>query len=198
MRMLRDQLGQWVYTVHRLDRATSGVLVFALDSETAAALSRQFAQREVRKYYLAVVRGYLPESGVIERALRQEKHLPPAPAVTRYERMNIAELQLPLGNFPTVRYSLVAVFPQTGRKNQIRRHFAGTSHPIIGDVQFGDGRHNRLFREQFGSHRLLLHAHRLEIRHPQSGQLLSFTAPLQDAMCALFHALGWSWPAESV
>lgn len=191
LRMLRDQLGQWVYPVHRLDRATSGVLLFALDSEAAGRMIQLFLDRRVRKRYLAVVRGYTAEEGVIDYPLREAKDRPGQEAQTAYRRLGTAELPYPVGKFPTARYSLVEAFPHTGRRNQIRRHFRHIAHPIIGDVYFGDGRHNRLFREQFNLHRLLLLATDLRFMHPDTGREISIRAPLPKEVTGLLARLGW-------
>ena len=178
MRILRDQIGQWVYTVHRLDRATSGVLLFALSSEAARKMIGLFQTRDVDKQYLAIVRGYTEEKGLIDHPLREEKHKTPAEASTSYRRLATTELPFPIGSFPTARYSLVEIYPKTGRKNQIRKHFAHISHPIIGDTRIGDGRHNRLFREKLDSHRLLLMAKVLQFTHPFSGEKVRIEAPI--------------------
>ncbi len=168
MRILRDQIGKWVYTVHRLDRATSGVLLFALDSDTARQVIQLFTDRQIKKCYWAVVR-VIPASGnntIIQG--RRRNRITPAEAVTVFKRLAETELPLAIGKFPTARYSLAEIYPQTGRKNQIRKHFVHISHPIVGDVRFGDGKHNRLFREHFDCQRLLLMAMSLAFRHPVS------------------------------
>lgn len=198
MQVLRNQLSRWVYPVHRLDRATSGVLIFALSSEAARKLMEAFASRRVEKRYLAVVRGYTPEEGIINHPLRENKQSAPATAITRFQRLAVTELPIHMGNFPTVRYSLVAVFPITGRKNQIRKHFAHIRHPIIGDVQFGDGKHNRLFREQFALHRLLLLATSLNFAHPYTHAPLSIHAPIPLNIRELFDCVGWQVPGFDI
>ena len=191
MRILRDQIGRWVYPVHRLDRATSGVLLFALSSRAADRLIRLFTERRITKRYLAVVRGWVEEEGEIDHPLREEKHKPPAGAITRYRRLATVEFPWPVGQFDSARYSLVAVFPVTGRKNQIRKHFAHIGHPIIGDVQYGDGRHNRLFREKFALHRLLLLATTLSFIHPYTDQSLSVYAPPAEDVQEFLARVGW-------
>jgi tRNA pseudouridine65 synthase len=192
MRILRDQLGQWVYTVHRLDRATSGVLLFALSPEIAAAMIAQFTNREIYKRYLAVVRGYMPAaSGIIDRPLREDKHSPARDALTEYHQLEKVEIPVPTTKFPTSRYALVEAIPKTGRNNQIRRHFAGISHPIIGDVEYGDGKHNRLFRERFHIHRLLLFAGEIRFHHPLTNKLLSIKAPLPEDFVRLGKIFSW-------
>jgi tRNA pseudouridine65 synthase len=147
--------------VHRLDRATSGVLVLALDPGAARWLGTAFAERRVHKRYLAIVRGWVGERGVIDSPLHEEGAPAPAAAVTAFARLSCFEVPVPVGRYATGRYSLVEAFPHTGRMHQLRRHFAHLRHPIVGDVRYGDGRHNRMFRERFGVHRLLLHAERL-------------------------------------
>ncbi len=191
MRILRDQLGQWVYPIHRLDRATSGVLLFGLNKEAAGAMIELFTARAVKKRYLAVVRGFLDASGVIERPLREENTSPYVEAITRYRCLAKATLMIPVGSFPTTRYSLAAVFPETGRKNQVRKHFAAISHPIIGDVQYGDGRYNRIFRKHFSLNRLLLFATSLAFTHPFRGEHVVIRAPLPDDLMRQFTRFGW-------
>ena len=176
LQMLRDQIGQPVFPVHRLDRPTSGVLLFALNRETAKILSRQFEERTVEKSYTAIVRGIPPEQGVWEEALiekpdaivdaKADRNKPAQPAITRFETIRSWEVPFSAGKYPHSRYSLVKVFPETGRRHQIRRHFNHMAYPIIGDTSHGDRRHNRLFREQFNSQRLLLVASSLTLSHP--------------------------------
>ena len=169
MQMLRDQIGQHVYPVHRLDRPTSGLLIFALSSEIATKMSESFATSQVEKQYHAVVRGYLPEEGTVDYPLKEEldkiadaqadKDKEAQEAVTHFRCLEKVELPFKVSKkHDTTRYSLVELTPETGRKHQLRRHMAHLRHPIIGDTNHGDGRHNRFFREHFDSHRLLLAA----------------------------------------
>jgi tRNA pseudouridine65 synthase len=153
LQTLREQLGRRVYPIHRLDRAASGVLLFGLSSEAARAACKQFEDRKVEKIYWAVVRGYTDLEGVIDYRS----------AVTRYRRLKTIELPVAMGKHATSRYSLVEVMPETGRTHQIRKHFCHIFHPLIGDTTYGEGRHNRLFRERFGVKRLLLWARRLTL-----------------------------------
>lgn len=197
LQRLRNQLGRHVYPAHRLDRATSGVLLFALDPETAGATATQFQAGDVvKKDYLAVVRGYAEPVGLIEHAINSEDSDTRRHAVTRYRRLATVELDAPVGRYATARYSLVAVRPETGRRHQIRRHFEHVSHPVIGDTTHGDGRHNRFFRERFGIHRLLLHAWCLELEHPRSGKPLRIEAPLPAEFQGLLDELGWKLPDQ--
>ncbi|NUQ73934.1 MAG: pseudouridylate synthase [Polyangiaceae bacterium] len=187
--LLRNKLDRWVYPAHRLDRGASGVLVFALDPGTARALAEAFTERRVKKTYLAVARGVVPESGRIDASLIEEPGKDPAAAVTNFRRLAHVELPYAVGRYPTARYSLTEVAPETGRMHQIRRHMAHIRHPLIGDVNHGEGRHNRLFRELFGINRLLLHAESLIFAHPVTGSPLLFRAPLPEDMARLFDSL---------
>jgi tRNA pseudouridine65 synthase len=191
---LRDQLGRPVYPAHRLDRATSGVLLFALEPAVHARLAAAFEAGEVAKRYLAIVRGWPAEALTIDHALsRLEEDAPGAarPARTRLTRLATAELPLRVDRYPTSRYALVELEPLTGRRHQLRRHLRHVDHPIIGDTTYGQGRHNRLFRERFGSTRLLLHALSLRLRHPLTGDWLSIVAPPPADFAAVAAALGW-------
>jgi tRNA pseudouridine65 synthase len=200
VQLLRDQLGQRVYAVHRLDRGTSGVLVFALSPEVGQALGGQFERREVRKTYLAVVRGHPPERGEIDHPLAREAGAPagapgaraPREAVTRYRRLATVELPYRVDRYPTSRYALLELEPVTGRRHQIRRHLKHAAHPIIGDATYGKGAHNRLFQTLFGSGRLLLACVELGLTHPVTGEALTLRAPLCEVFTRVLEGCGWT------
>ena len=192
MSLLRDQIGQRVYPAHRIDRGTSGVLVFSFDSETAGKIGQSFRERDVRKRYLGVVRGWAPDEGDIDHPLAEEQYDPPQPARTRFRRVAQAELPYPVGRYATARYSLVRAEPITGRTHQIRRHMKHISHPIVGDTVFGQGAHNRFFRETLDSHRMLLHAEAISFQHPHTAEPLTVEAPLPEEMRRLFERIGWT------
>lgn len=202
VQLLRDQLGRHVHPAHRLDRGTSGVLVFALDRDTARQLGGQFERQEVAKTYLAVVRGHPPEAGRIDHALTRrrddaewvgdEASEAAQPAVTDFRRLATCELPFAVDRYPTSRYALVELTPHTGRKHQIRRHLKHLSHPIIGDATFGKGRHNRFFQQQFGCHRMLLACVRMQFVHPLSGEPLDVVAPPDGEFATVLDALGWT------
>jgi tRNA pseudouridine65 synthase len=198
VQLLRDQIGRRVQPVHRLDKGTSGVLLFAFDADAARDLGRQFEANAVEKSYLAVVRGWPPESGVIDHALarryddygRVMPEAEPQPAATRYRRLATVELPYEVEGYPTSRYALVELQPLTGRRHQLRRHLAHIAHPIIGDATYGRGRHNRFFQQHFGCGRLLLACTRLQFRHPD-GHDMAVTADVGDDFRALLSRLGW-------
>jgi tRNA pseudouridine65 synthase len=161
----RDQVGSYVYPVHRLDRGTSGVLVFALTPELATKMQEAFEAGAVEKNYLVLTRGITPDQGLVEHALAKSKEHEKRPAFTAFRR---------LGQFE--RYSLVHALPYTGRTHQIRRHMKFISHPVIGDTRYGKGEHNRLFRSRFELQRMALHALCLSLPHPVSGAELVILA----------------------
>jgi tRNA pseudouridine65 synthase len=202
LQLARDLAGRHVYPVHRLDRPTSGVLLFALSPEAARAAADAFESDLVGKSYLAIVRGVPGEELSIDYPLREipdryegrreSVESGPKEAVTYFRRLAQAELPVPVGNYPAARYSLLQVQPRTGRRHQIRRHLKHVFHPILGDTTYGDGRHNRLFRETLGCGRLLLHAVELSLPHPWSGETVTINAPLDREFADVMHRLGWS------
>jgi len=173
------QLGRPVFPVHRLDRATSGALLLALGSEAARLLQAQFEEGTTDKRYLALVRGHPPESGVIDHPVPRALDGPRVPARTEFRRLAVWE-----------RYALIEARPRTGRLHQIRRHLKHIGHPLIGDVRYGKGEHNRLFRETFGLYRLALHAVSLAFEHPESGAPLSVAAPLPPDLGTVLASMG--------
>ncbi|PID64011.1 MAG: tRNA pseudouridine(65) synthase TruC [Gammaproteobacteria bacterium] len=206
VQLTRDRIGQRVYPVHRLDRATSGVLLFALSGELASQVSEQFVQRVVRKTYLALVRGHTDSEGRIDYPLKErldrladglaDRNKPAQAAITDYCAIEKRELPHPVGRYQTARYTLVSLSPHTGRKHQLRRHMKHIFHPIVGDTTYGDGRHNTFVREQFHCHRLMLHAAGLCLRHPVSKAMLELQAPLPSDMREPLRQMGFSIPAE--
>ena len=237
VQLLRDQIGRRVYPAHRLDRGTSGMLLFALEREVARTLAQRFESQAVDKRYLAIVRGHPPEHGLIDHALVRrldpvevrrgkgagardalpedveegedgqftaaELETPQSDGVegavehaaqaacTRFRRLAAVELPHAVDRYPTSRYALVELFPETGRRHQIRRHLKHIAHPIIGDATYGKGRHNRLFQELFGSHRLLLACTRLALAHPVTDAALDIIAPPAADFATVARALGW-------
>jgi tRNA pseudouridine65 synthase len=201
VQLVRDQIGQRVYPVHRLDKPTSGVLLFALHAEAARKIMERFQSNEVLKTYIAVVRGYADEQGYIDYPLKEEpdkmtdrkarRNKAAQTAVTEYRRLGRIELPFPVGRYTTTRYSLLSVTPHTGRKHQIRRHMKHIFHPVVGDTTHGDGRHNAFFRQQFDCNRLLLAATGLSLRHPYSGEQLSVTAMPDSSFINIMERFHW-------
>ncbi len=193
LQQLRDQLGQRVYPVHRLDRATSGVLLFGLSTDAARLVAAQFAQHRVSKRYLAITRGWTEAAGLIDHPVADRDGDGLArPARTRYRRLATLELDVAVDRYPTSRYSLIEAEPLTGRRQQIRKHLKHLSHHLIGDTTHGNGRHNRFFRTSFGIHRLLLMAHRLRFALPRSAQMVDIRAPIEGEWLMLLARFGVS------
>lgn len=186
LKLLRDQIGMRVNPVHRLDRQTSGVLVFALSSDAARALMQMWPEGKVRKRYQAIVRGWTADAGEVDRPLRETPDKPRIPAKSLYRRLAQVELPDPVGRYATGRYSWVEVETLTGRQHQVRKHLLSIAHPIVGDTTYGDGDHNRYFRTKFGIHRLLLHASELRFSYPGSGEERVLEAPVPEAFTRVF------------
>jgi tRNA pseudouridine65 synthase len=178
LQVLREQIGCTVHPVHRLDRPTSGVLLFATSSEMHRLVQKQFNEHSVDKRYLALCRGHDETLMQVDHPLAKREDLEPRPAVTDFRL---------LGQFE--RYGLFEARPRTGRLHQIRRHLKHASHPIIGDVRYGKGEHNRLFRTRFGFHRLALHAASLTLTHPKTQEPLTLQAPLPADFSQLLQTL---------
>lgn len=186
MTWVRDQVGAHVYPVHRLDRSASGVLVFALHRDAARGILAAFSERRVAKRYVALVRGPAPSEGLVDHPIprNREPNAARVDARTAFRSVYLFE-----------RYSVVEAWPETGRTHQIRRHFKHESLPLIGDVRYGKGEHNRLFRERFGFHRLALHATQLWLPHPREPRVLSLFAPLPPEMATLWQQMGCPLPS---
>lgn len=201
MQLLRDQIGQRVYPLHRLDKPTSGVLLFALDQASARLMMPVFSQGGVEKDYLAVVRGYTAASDLIDYPLKEQPDKmtdalvladkPAQLAITRYRQLAKVEIAQAVGRYPTARYSLLSLAPQSGRRHQLRRHMKHIFHPIVGDTTHGDGRHNQFFRTEFDCQRLLLAATKLSFTQPLTAARVEIKAPLDAVFTQLLIRLGW-------
>jgi tRNA pseudouridine65 synthase len=189
---LREQFGQPIFLVHRLDRATSGCLLLAFDRDSASVLGKRLMAGELDKDYLAICRGWPEQRFSVDHPLDGGPGKPDKkPALTHFQRLATGALPLPSSGFETSRYALLRCQPQTGRFRQIRRHLKHLSHHLIGDTSHGDGRHNRNFRMQ-GVHRMLLHAERLSFVHPLSGERLTVSAPPEAEFAKAMALFGWT------
>lgn len=183
--------GEHVYPVHRLDRPTSGLLLFARDPDTAGLLGRMFMEGLVDKTYLAMVRGWTAEEGVVDHPLREhptdrrlkDLELPLREAQSTFSRLATVEIPVQIEGYPSSRYSLVELHPKTGRKHQLRRHMQHISHPIIGDTNYGRTRHNHYFAERFGQGRLMLAATWMGFSHPATGQQMALRSAPEASFC---------------
>jgi tRNA pseudouridine65 synthase len=234
LQMTREQIGQRVFPVHRLDKPTSGLLLFALNRNAAREISLQFQKNQVRKVYLAVVRGYLQGTGTIDHPLKNIKkgklnpksihrarqsvhkngplecdiacdHKPYArdnhgtmeplcskqSAVTDYAGLATVELPICVDTYPTARYSLVALYPGTGRRHQLRRHMKHISHPIVGDTIYGKSRHNDFFKNEFHCKGLLLCAVNISFLHPVTRKKINLWATPDKRFQLILTRLAW-------
>jgi tRNA pseudouridine65 synthase len=200
LQVLRDQIGQHVFPVHRLDKPTSGVLLFALNAEIAKLMGDIFSLHQLQKTYVAIVRGIAPEYLLLDYPLVEEldkcsdknaREPDAKPAISEFFRL--AEITLPyaVDKYPESRYSLIKCIPKTGRKHQLRRHLKHINHPIIGDAKHGKGTHNRFFQATFAAHRLLLAATELTFEHPVTGSEIKLVAPLDETMTQLIRRFNW-------
>lgn len=180
LNLTRNAIGQWVYPVHRLDRATSGVLVFALSSEHARILHDSFSTRTVHKTYLALVRGTPPPNGIIDSPMAKREGGPDVESLTEYETLFVSNSRL----------SLVEARPRTGRRHQIRRHLRRIDHPIAGDVKYGNGPDNRRYRSELGLYRLALHARSLSFTHPENGERVTFQSLIPEDLAGPLRRIG--------
>lgn len=179
LQLLRDQLNQFVYPVHRLDRKTAGILLFGLDKNTTRLLQKGIEDNSSIKQYLAIVRGHFPSQLIVDYPLTNDSGKKQE-ALTKFVLVQQSEIEIPLGLHPTSRYSLIQAFPKTGRMHQIRKHCNHLRHPIIGDRPHGCNKQNKLFKERWDMTTMMLHAQSLELKHPISNVELKLKASLSE------------------
>ena len=189
LRMARPQ-APFLELVHRLDRETSGVLLVAKKRSALKHLQDQFRERETGKVYLALTLGAWPvRHKVLDKPLVKFL-LPGKPGTEGERRVRVAAHDDPDGmrSITLVKvaeqladFSLLEVTIKTGRTHQIRVHLASEGHPIAGDDKYGDFGANKTLARQ-GLARMFLHAWRLRIHHPATGDVLQLEAPLPSAL----------------
>ena len=176
---LRNQLGQYVYPTHRIDRKTSGILVFALSQEVEVIMKKKFQEKEIDKTYWAVVRGFAPDAGTIDKPLEKENGSVQE-AKTTYKKLRQVAIDVPVAKYSQTRLSLLEVKPETGRMHQIRRHLAHIRHYIVGDKPHGDHQFNKHFQHKFELQKMLLHAKELNFKHPITDSDVSISANIPE------------------
>ncbi len=217
LQILRDQLGCWVSPCHRIDRKTSGILVFAKTKEADTAMGKLFQKSItetqnnlqkievsvpiitnefernsfVKKKYLALVRGFLSEFGTCDRPLENEKGKIQE-AITHFKCLQQVEIEISVSRYPTSRYSLAEITPETGRMHQIRRHFAQMRHYLIGDKTHGECKQNKMFETHFGLNTMLLHASEIEFIHPFTNEKIQIKAEISDEFKRILGEIGMS------
>lgn len=190
LQRLRNQLNKHVYPAHRLDRKTSGVLLFALNKQALSAIREVFEAGAIEKAYWSVVRGYTDRQGVIDYPLTNDKGKSQE-ALTSYQTLQQVEVPIPFGKHQSSRYSWVEAKPKTGRMHQLRKHFAHIFHPIIGDRPHGCNKQNKLFLEKWNMDTMLLHAVRLNFVHPITKTETEITARPQSEFIRMIETLGF-------
>ena len=193
--ILQQQINSEVFPAHRLDKPTSGALLFALNRETASKLARKFQNHEVYKDYIAIVRGHTDDKGSIDNPVR-DKDAPKKPkktATTHYETLARITLPFAVDQYPEARYSLLKMRPESGRRHQLRQHMKHISHPIIGDTSYGKTTHNRFFKQQLHCARLLLHAKSLKFTHPNNGEPVTLSAAYDEPFERVIGLQQWQW-----
>lgn len=189
LQILRDQLGAWVSPCHRIDRKTAGLVVFALTKEADVAMKNLFQANQVVKTYWAIVRGFMPETGLFNRDLANEKGVFQT-AETAFKCLNQVEVPVFVDKYPTSRYSLVELSPKTGRMHQIRRHLAQARHYIIGDKTHGECKQNKMFENNFELNTMLLHAQKLVFKHPFTMQQMKLETQPSEIFLKIISDLG--------
>ena len=190
LQLLRDQVNRHVSPVHRLDRKTGGLLLFAFEKDVEVAMHQQFQNGAVEKKYLAVLRGHAPDQLDIDYPLAKENGTMQE-AFTSFITLKRAELEVPFGKHATSRYSLVEACPTTGRMHQLRRHFAHIFYPIIGDRKHGCNKQNKFFKAQWEMTTMLLHASELSFLHPVTNQKVHLKADLQPEFLRMMMLMQW-------
>ena len=178
VQIVRNMIGQHVYPAHRLDRKTSGVLLFTKNPEDNRKVQMMFSHRQIHKQYIAIVRGWIDDAGTIDYPLTVEEKT--QDAVTHFTCLERFEIPLAFGKFETSRYSLVSLTPETGRFHQLRKHMAHILHPILGDRPHGCNKQNKLWKDQFAMTTMMLHAQELTFEYP-AGQSICITAAVSPS-----------------
>ena len=204
LQQVAELTGKYVYPLHRLDRPTAGVLLFAFDEDSTRQLKADFTEQRIQKTYQAVVRGWMTDEQLLDYPLKKvlfdrrkkkklkekELEIERQEAVTHIRPIATTELPIPVGRYETARYTLVELQPKTGRTHQLRRHLAHLRHPIIGDKRYGDRDHNRMLVEQFDCDRLFLTAVRLELTHPLTEKRLKIESSLDPDIETVIRTIG--------
>jgi tRNA pseudouridine65 synthase len=176
--IINQDRDEHVFLVHRLDRKTSGVLLFAKNKEIIPLLQKQFQENRIEKTYRAIVRGHIKENGEINSPIKPEDKKEYKDALTLYTPLSQITVDIPVEPYPQSRYTLLELKPKTGRTHQLRKHCNKIAHPIIGDPKYGNRHHNHMFMEKFNTNKLFLHAYSLQFLHPISGKKIFIQAPL--------------------
>lgn len=194
LQLLVNQTGHKFYPIHRLDRKTSGIILLAKDRSYVSKFQELFTNNEIQKIYYGVVRGFAPESKVIDSPVKGRDAEVYKEAETHLILLDNIVLDIPVKPYDTSRYSLVEMRPKTGRMHQLRIHMNKISHPLINDAKYGDKNHDVMYEQQFGWKNLFLHAGSLEFKHPFTGKKLKLKSSFPDDWISLFERFSWKNP----
>ena len=194
LQLIQEQIGLKTYPIHRLDRKTSGAILLAKNKEYVSEFQDLFTNNEIQKIYYGVVRGFSPASKTIDSPVKGRDANVHKEALTELKTLENITLEIPVKPYDTSRYSLVELFPKTGRMHQLRVHSNKISHPLIGDAKYGDKNHDVMFDENFGFKNLFLHAGKLEFTHPFTNEKLILKASFPKDWIALFEKFSWKNP----
>lgn len=196
LQLLDEQIGGKFYPIHRLDRKTSGIILLAKETQYVSKFQELFTNKEIKKIYFGVVRGFSPETKVIDSPVKGRDANVHKEALTNLKTLEQVVLEVAVKPYDSSRYSLVELFPKTGRMHQLRVHTNKISHPLIGDAKYGDKNHNVMFEENFGFKNMFLHACKLEFTHPFTSEKLILKACFPKDWVALFKEFSWKNPIE--
>jgi tRNA pseudouridine65 synthase len=196
VQLIEDQLGSRYFPIHRLDRKTSGIILLASKKEYVSTFQALFTNKEIKKVYYGVVRGYSQENRIIDSPVKGRDALVYKEAETHLKRLDKIELNIPVKPYDSSRYSLVELTPTTGRMHQLRIHMNKLSTPLINDAKYGDKNHDTMYGEQFGWTNLFLHAGSLAFTHPFSNQELVLKSSFPNDWIQLFEKFYWKNPLK--
>jgi len=179
------------YPIHRLDRKTSGIILFAKKKEFVAPFQALFVNNQIQKIYYGIVRGHIAELGKIDTPVKGRDANIHKEALTYFKCIETVELNIPVHPYDNSRYSLVQLTPKTGRLHQLRIHLNKIAHPLIGDPKYGDRFHNRMFESEFDCSNLFLHAKQLDFIHPFTNKKLSIIANFPNNWSYMFEQFKW-------
>jgi tRNA pseudouridine65 synthase len=194
LQLIDKELNLKVYPIHRLDRKTSGMILMAKEKEFVSKFQELFIAKEIQKTYFGVVRGFSPESKIIDSPVKGRDANVHKEALTHLKTLENIILDIPVKPYDSSRYSLVELLPKTGRMHQLRVHSNKISHPLIGDTKYGDKNHDVMFEDNFGWKNLFLHAGQLKFTHPFSLEKLVLKATFPKDWISLFDEFKWKNP----
>jgi tRNA pseudouridine65 synthase len=194
LQLIQAEKGIKVYPIHRLDRKTSGIILLAKETTNVSKFQELFTNNEIEKTYYGVVRGFSPESKIIDSPVKGRDASIHKDALTYLKTLEQIVLEIPVKPYDSSRYSLVELKPKTGRMHQLRVHTSKISHPLIGDIKYGDKNHDLMFEENFGWKNMFLHAGHLKFKHPFSEEVLILKANFPKDWISLFEEFTWTNP----